>query len=141
MSRPFVHHTAVHFDDLDAMSMLHNGRYPVLAERAVTAFFDHLGWQWHPDVAMNPDQFHAVRDLHIEYLQPVRSVGPLDVAVTVDRLGTTSAAFGFTVQSRAGVHARGRRSVVKLDPVSLLPVAWSDAFRDGLSAYVVASAA
>jgi acyl-CoA thioester hydrolase len=130
MSRPFVHHTAVHFDDLDAMSMLHNGRYPVLAERAVTAFFDHLGWQWHPDVAMNPDQFHAVR-----------AVGPVDVAVTVDRLGTTSAAFGFTVQSRAGVHARGRRSVVKLDPASLLPVAWSDAFRDGLSAYVVASAA
>jgi acyl-CoA thioester hydrolase len=123
------------------MAMLHNGRYPVLVERAVTAFFAHLGWHWVPDVASNPDQFHAVRDFSIEYLQPVRGVGPVDVAVTVDRLGTTSASFGFTVRSDAGVHARGRRTVVKLDLDTLAPSPWTDTFRAGLNDYVVAAAA
>jgi acyl-CoA thioester hydrolase len=137
----FVHETVVHFDDLDPMGMLHNGRYPVLVERAVSAFFEHLGWRWVPDVAANPDQFHAVRSLQIEYVAPVLGPGPVEVAVHVAHLGTTSAVFGFAVRSASGVHAHGRRSVVKLDHRTLAPTPWTDRFRAGLAAHLVAEAA
>jgi acyl-CoA thioester hydrolase len=133
---PFVHRTEVHFDDLDPMGMLHNGRYPVLVERAVGAFFAHLGWQWVADVEANPDQFHAVRALQIEYVSPVLGPGPLEVEVAVEHLGTTSAAFGFRVRSSQGEHAFGRRAVVKLDPRTLAPAPWTPAFRAGLGAHL-----
>jgi acyl-CoA thioester hydrolase len=134
-----VHPTEVHFDDLDPMGMLHNGRYPLLVERAVGAFFTHLGWRWVPDVEANPDQFHAVRALQIEYVAPVLGPGPIEVVVTVEHLGTTSAVFGFQVRSAQGEHAHGRRTVVKLDPSTLAPAPWTPAFRAGLEAHRVAA--
>jgi acyl-CoA thioester hydrolase len=138
---PFVHRTEVHFDDLDPMGMLHNGRYPVLVERAVSALFTHLGWQWVADVDANPDQFHAVRALEIEFVAPVLGPGPIEVAVDVEHLGTTSAVFGFRVRSERGAHAHGRRSVVKLDPRTLAPAPWTAGFRAGLAAHLRAEAA
>jgi acyl-CoA thioester hydrolase len=94
-----------------------------------------------PDVAANPDQFHAVRALQIEYVAPVLGTGPIEVVVRVDHLGTTSAVFGFTVRSAAGVHAHGQRSVVKLDHRTLAPAPWTDGFRAGLAAHLSAEAA
>jgi acyl-CoA thioesterase FadM len=72
----FVHPSPVHFDELDAMAMLHNARYAVHVERATSALFAHLGC------------------------------------------------------SEAGVHARGRRTVVKLEPASLRPARWTERFRE-----------
>ena len=100
------------------MGMLHNARYLVLAERASSAFFEASGWRWERDVGLNPDQHYVVRERAVQYLEPV--TGPCDIVVEmwVDRLGETSAAYGFEVRSADGarVHARLQRVHVKLDP-------------------------
>jgi hypothetical protein len=66
----FVYLSPVHFDELDPMQMLHNGRFPAHIERAVCGWYAAGGGRWERNTADNPDQFHVVRDLHIEYLNP-----------------------------------------------------------------------
>jgi hypothetical protein len=38
----------VYFEDLDAMGVVHNGRYAVLLERALAAYWDRAGWSYDP---------------------------------------------------------------------------------------------
>lgn len=132
----FVWSTRVFFDDLDAMGMLHNSRYAVLAERANSAFFEANGWQYERDAARNPDQFYVVREQWVRHHEPV--VGPCDVEVEmwVEHLGRTSATYGFHVRAPGGfpIFARLRRVQVKLDPLSLLPAPWTPLLRRHLEA-------
>ena len=132
----FVYETAVHFDELDAMQMLHNARFVVHMERAAIAYFDALGHPWARAHAENPDQFHVVRTQRVDYLRPFAGTGTMRVEVWCERLGRTSCEFGFLFTSRDGAveHARGSRTVVKLDPATLRPKPWTDAFRAGMSA-------
>jgi acyl-CoA thioester hydrolase len=126
----FVHPSPVHFDELDAMAMLHNARYAVHVERATSALFAHLGWRWELDATLNPDQFHVVREVQVEFLAPFRGMGFLQVELWVEKLGETSCVYGFECFSEAGVHARGRRTVVKLEPATQRPARWTERFRD-----------
>jgi acyl-CoA thioester hydrolase len=132
----FTYITTVHFDELDAMRMLHNARYPALVERAVSAWFAATGNRWHLDPADNPDQFHVVRDLHIEYLNPFLGPGTIRIDIWVENLGNTSCAYGFLCSSEDGnvAFARGERTVVKIDPASHRPAPWTDSFRQQQSA-------
>ena len=121
----------VHFDELDPMHMLHNSRFPAHIERAVSAWFASNGGRWRTDVRENPDQFHVVRDLRIEYLNPVIGPGSMRIDIWVEHLGTTSCVYGFLCSSADGntPYARGARTVVKLDPASFRPAPWTDRFR------------
>jgi acyl-CoA thioester hydrolase len=126
----------VHFDELDAMRMLHNSRFPAHVERAVGGWFTATGNRWHLDPTDNPDQFHVVRDLHIEYLNPVLGPGTMRIDIWVEQLGNTSCVYGFLCSSEDGKvpYARGERTVVKIDPHSHRPSPWTDAFREQQSA-------
>lgn len=121
----------IYFDDLDALQMLHNARYAVYVERATTAFYESLGKVWEQDVADNPDQFHVVREIHVEFLAPFKRTGELRVGLWLEQLGATSCTYGFRCTSGVAdvVHAHGRRTIVRLDPVSLRPAPWTDWFR------------
>jgi acyl-CoA thioester hydrolase len=132
----FAWRTRIFFDDLDAMGMLHNARYLVLAERASSAFFEASGWRWERDVGLNPDQHYVVREQAVQYLEPVTGPCGIVVEMWVDRLGETSAAYGFEVRSadRLRVHARLQRVHVKLDPASLRPAPWTPRLRGQLEA-------
>lgn len=125
--RSFVYLSDVHWDELDAMQMLHNARFPAHVERAVTAMYRAIGKSWRPNADENPDQFHVVRALNIEYLNPVIGPGPMRIEIWVDRLGTTSCTHAFRCTSPDGgvVHAQGTRTIVKLDPKTRTPVPWS----------------
>ena len=127
----FVYQSPVHFDELDPMQMLHNSRFPAHVERAISAFYTSSGRKWEPRVDDNPDQFHVVRDLHIEYLNPLIGPGSMRVDVWVERIGTTSCVYGFLCSSADGniPYARGERTIVKIDPASYRPSPWSDFFR------------
>jgi acyl-CoA thioester hydrolase len=142
-ARPFTFASVVHYDELDAMNMLHNTRYAVHVERAVIAFFNEIGSKWEREISSNPDQFHAVREFSIEFLAPVAEVGPLHVEVWAERVGNSSCTHAFMVRGADGrvVHARGRRSIVKLNPATLRPSAWSEAFRRHNEALLFKSAA
>ena len=132
----------VFFDELDPMAMLHNARFAAHVERAITSFYLTSGKRWELNVADNPDQFHVVRELRIEYLNPV--VGPrnMRIDVWVERLGTTSCTYGFMCRSTDGKvdYARGERTIVKVDPNTHRPAPWTDFFRDHHATLVRVSA-
>lgn len=127
----FVYHSLVHFDELDPMQMLHNSRFSIHIERAITAWYLSTGKKWEPRIDDNPDQFHVVRELRIEYLSPVIGPRSIRIDVWVERLGTTSCVYGFLCSSEDGLvpYARGERTIVKIDPVSHRPAPWTDFFR------------
>ena len=122
-----VERIEVHFDDLDAMGIVHNARYAVMLERALSAFWARRGFTFADGRVSKPDVFHAVAEYAISYRVPIRGTGEVAVHFWLDRLGTSSAAYGFRVLSADGatVHAEGRRVNIKLDPVTLQPSPWT----------------
>lgn len=65
----------VHFDDLDALGLLHNARYPLLVERAWTELWSGYGVRFDGDWHAAGDACNAVRELRISYEVPVTSPG------------------------------------------------------------------
>lgn len=127
----FTFKSHVYFDELDPMQMLHNARFAAHVERAVTSWYAVSGKKWETNVADNPDQFHVVRELRIEYLNPVIGPGPIRIDIWVQHLGNTSCQYGFRCASEDGDvdYARGERTIVKIDPATKRPAAWSEFFR------------
>ncbi len=127
----FVYRSPVHFDELDPMMMLHNARFAAHVERAVAEWFYTSGRKFDMVLQNNPDQFHVVRDFHIEYINPVVGPGAMRIDIWVERLGNTSCVFGFLCSSEDGMtpYARGERTIVKIDPVSKRPEPWTEFFR------------
>src|ERR1700739_1285844 len=113
----------VHFEDLDAMGVVHNGRYVLLLERALAAYWTGVGWPVAPAAPGCKDSFFVVRESAITYHVPITRVGPVHVQLWIDHLGNTSAVYGFRVLSQDGTvtHAEGRRVQVRLDPATLRP--------------------
>ncbi|MEV4481303.1 thioesterase family protein [Micromonospora coxensis] len=126
-----VEHVPVHFDDLDALGILHNARYAVLLERALTPYWAARGISFQGGAASAPDVFHAVREFSITFRAPVTGTGPVAVHFWLDHFGTSSAEYGYQFRSPDGrvVHAEGRRAIVRLDPATLRPTRWTDAAR------------
>ncbi|RLK08950.1 acyl-CoA thioester hydrolase [Micromonospora sp. M71_S20] len=126
-----VAHVAVHFDDLDAFGLLHNARYAVLLERALTGYWAEHGVSFQGGRRSAPDVFHAVREFTISYRTPVTGTGPVAVHFWLDHFGTSSARYAYRFQSVDGgtVHAEGARAIVRLDPATLRPTPWTDTAR------------
>jgi acyl-CoA thioester hydrolase len=129
MTIAFSYDSPVYFDELDANGVLHNTRIPMHVERAQSAWFETAGHAWTDLAARDADLHYAVRELHVEYLAPVTSPGPLRIDLTVDHLGTTSARYGFVCRRGTVAHARGHRIVVKTDRGTGRPVPWTDRYR------------
>jgi acyl-CoA thioester hydrolase len=130
-----VVHTPVHFDDLDAMGILHNSRYAVLVERAISKWWADRGVSFTGRQPTSPDAFNAVREYSITFHVPVTGIGDIAVHFWLEKLGTTSAGYRFRVTSADGatVYADGRRVNVRLDPATMRPAPWTDHAR-GLAA-------
>lgn len=130
-----VEHVTVHFDDLDALGILHNARYAVLLERALTVYWAERGVAFRGGNSA-PDVFHAVREFAITYRAPVTTTGPVAVHFWLERFGTSSAEYAFRFRSVDGttVYAEGRRAIVRLDPATMRPAPWTDTARAVASA-------
>jgi acyl-CoA thioester hydrolase len=113
----------VYFDDLDAMGVVHNGRYAALIERALAAYWTRAGWSYDPAHPRFAEVLFVVREFAITYHAPISRIGAVRVQLWLDHLGNTSAVYGFRVRSDDGavVHAEGRRAQVRLDPATLRP--------------------
>jgi len=122
----------VHYDDLDAMGIVHNARYAVLLERALNAYWTPLGYSFDGGEFSQPDVSLAVAEFAIVYRMPFRGTGTLDVHFWIDQLGATSAVYGFRMVSTDGetVHAEGRRVHIRLDQATMRPAAWTPACRE-----------
>jgi acyl-CoA thioester hydrolase len=113
----------VHFEDLDAQGVVHNGRYVLLLERALSAYWSRNGYPWDPSSPQFMNVFFVVKEFSITYHAPITRPGPVSVRFWIDRLGTTSAVYGFRVvsQDESATYADGRRVQVRLDPATLRP--------------------
>lgn len=127
----------VYFDDLDAFHILHNARYLLLFEHAIGSFWRHLGWGGVLDFNTNPDQYHLVRAVHLDYRRPVIGTGQVRVRVWVERLGRTSLTFGLRVMplDEDVDHATGQRTVVRVDAETKRPAPWTPQFREQIAPY------
>ncbi|MER5457924.1 thioesterase family protein [Micromonospora sp. NPDC002389] len=122
----------VHFDDLDALGLLHNARYALLLERAITAYWSDRGVAYRAGRATTPDVFHAVREFSITYRAPVTGTGPIAVHFWLEHFGTSSAVYAFRFHSLdddTTTYAQGRRVIVRLDPATMRPTPWTEAAR------------
>ncbi|WP_213454598.1 acyl-CoA thioesterase [Rhizomonospora bruguierae] len=121
----------IHFDELDAMGLVHNARYAVLLERALAGYWARYGHSYRGGRPTSPDAFTAVREFTIAYQVPIRGTGEVLVHFWLEHLGGSSAVYGFRFVSPDGstTYAEGRRVNVRLDPATLRPAPWTDAAR------------
>lgn len=134
-------HEAIHdvyLDDLDGFQVLHNARYLLFFERTIGGFWRHLGFGEMVGPNRDPDQMQMVRLNHVEYLRAVTGTGSVRVRVWVEKLGTTSITFGFSLRARDEdvEYARGHRVMVRIDEHTLRPTPWTDEARRRLAPYV-----
>lgn len=122
----------VHFDDLDAMGIVHNAKFAVLLERAISAYWREHGWSFDPATTRFPDDLMlAVRSFSITYHSPIPAVSEVAVNLWIEQFGRTSLTYHFRVTSADGevVHAEGSRTQVKIDPQSRRPAPISPELR------------
>lgn len=120
----YVEKCRVNFDDLDAFGMLHAGRYYALVERGITACVSRMGFSLgHEDV------YVVAREMKLTFGAPLRRIGDVDLVFWMSHIGRSSATFEFVVKSEEGEHARGYRSITKVDPATGRSAPWTDAIR------------
>ncbi|MGW1839716.1 acyl-CoA thioesterase [Streptomyces sp. NPDC002067] len=122
---------AVHFDDLDPLGMLHNSRYPLLAERAWAEFWRRNGYPFDGDWTAPSDTYAVAKELKVSYRRPIAVPGDYAVHLWIERLARVSLVYGFRVCAADGTetYAQGHRSIVRIDPQTLRPTSWSDSAR------------
>ncbi|HYL78206.1 MAG TPA: thioesterase family protein [Bryobacteraceae bacterium] len=75
--------------------------------------------------------------VHVEcdYTSPLVFDDPIDTAVTVERVGGSSFTFGFAITTAGRLAARGKLTVVAMDPKTHKSTPLPDKLRATLSAY------
>ena len=130
---PFVSSQHIYFDMMDPLGVMHNSRYLLLFERAR---FD----LWHANgLAIGTEgldwPYYVVRN-EVNYHAPITRLQEVTIEVVVERLGTSSVMLAHRVLDDTGVCvADGKTVLVRVDPATQRPVAWSDGFRALLSKY------
>jgi acyl-CoA thioester hydrolase len=122
----FVYLSPVFLDELDNDGTLSHERLSAKIAGAVDAFHTGEGRGKH----CTDDELNVVRDLTVEYLNPVRTAGNLRVDVWVEHLDDSSCTYGFLCSSEDQLipYGRGERTIVKLDPELRRPSTWSHDF-------------
>ena len=118
----------VHFDDLDPVGVVHNARYAVLLERAISLYWQEHGMFIKDSAPSCPDLVSVVREFAITFHAPIRSMGPIDVHFWLDKMGSSSAVYGFKFLSadHSTMYAEGKRVMVKIDPETGQPAPWTE---------------
>lgn len=127
----FIERMFVHFDDLDSMGMVHNTRYAVLVERALSVFWDRQGYGYHNRKLGHPDASVGVAEFSITYRTPVMGTGDIAVHIAVEHIGDSSVVYRFQVLDTEGTvkHAEGKRVHIHLDPKTFRPAPWAEETR------------
>ncbi|MEV0648101.1 thioesterase family protein [Phytomonospora sp. NPDC050363] len=121
----------VHFDDFDPMGIVHNGRYAVLLERALTRYWLSQGWDFDPVRSKLGDVILAVREFAITFHVPISELGEVAVHFWLDKVGNSSIVYGFRILSadHTVVHAEGKRVQVSIDRETGRPKAFNEQLR------------
>lgn len=134
MPKTFEFRSEVYFDELDALWVLHHSRYLKHLERAQQAFFQQLLGVPDFNAARDEDIYVVVRNLEIDYKQPLRNPGPVLIRYTVSRIRAAGVTmdFAFLSGDEKTLYCAGKRTVCKLSGKTHQPTEWSPAFREAL---------
>jgi len=130
----FTYHTQTHFDELDALWILHHSRYLKHLERAQQGFFDVLLGAKEFDPETYPDIYVLVRRVEVDFKASLRGVIPFKIELKVERVREAGLTVGFAFRSPDGatLYAAGKRVVCKMSGQTHQPTGWSAGFRDQL---------
>jgi acyl-CoA thioester hydrolase len=122
----------VFWEDLDPQGVLHNARYSVLLEHALSAYWNRAGYPWDPSAEHFRDMFFVVREFSITFHAPITRPGRVAVLFWFDHVGASSIVYGFEILSDDGsvTYASGRRVQVRLDPDTMRPARITSQFRE-----------
>ena len=83
------------------------------------------------DPAVAPDVYVVVRDLDLRYLAPIRPECEVKLVLGVRQVRAAGLTIDFEFRSAdlSVLHARGTRTVCRMDGATHQPAAWSDEFR------------
>jgi acyl-CoA thioester hydrolase len=121
----FVFYSPVQLHELDQRGMLPSSCFATHVEGAIAAWYNLSGR------GSAFGDLHVVRDMHIEFLNPMTGPALVRIDVWVQELDETSCTYGFTCSSADGsiAYARGDRTIINLDAKSHRPAGWSGPFR------------
>jgi acyl-CoA thioester hydrolase len=136
MTAHFGWDSQVFFDELDPNGNLHNSRFAIHVERALTAWYEAEGQGLRSLDDRHEDLRYAVRAFTIEFLAPVSAPTTMRVELWLTEVGRTSAVHSFRCfdQGTAVTYATGRRTIVKVGRSGAEP--WSPWFRDLAGRYL-----
>ena len=135
---PFVYRTRLWFDELDPLGILHHSRFVYHLERANKAMFVQLMGIDTLDPVLAPDIYALVRDLELRYVTLVTGECEIRIELRIVKLRAAGLTVAFEFRSADGtvLHARGTRTVCRMDAATKQPAAWTDGFRKRFSAAV-----
>lgn len=131
MSEPFVYRHRVRFHECDAQAIMFNAHYVTLLDVALTELFrDRLVTI--PELKQRGYETVVV-DVHVAWKSSARFDDEIELAVAVDRMGTTSMTLGFTHTVDGRLCAEGQIVHVWIDPTTRAPTPIPDFARAALA--------
>lgn len=133
----FTYNCEVYFDEFDALWVLHHARYLHHLERAQQAFFQAMLGVEDFNAQRDEDIYVVVRNLHIDFREPIRNPGTIKINYTLRRVREAGVEMDFVVTTAGGetVFARGHRTVCKLSGKTHQPTGWTPKFRQALETW------
>ncbi|CAN5922102.1 thioesterase family protein [soil metagenome] len=131
-ARPVVVTIAVQWGDMDALGHVNNTRFFAWFESARVALFERLGLMTKGPSALGP----ILATTTCDFLRPVVYPATVRVGATVSKIGETSMAIDYLVESAEGdvTCARGTSVVVLVDYATMQKVRIPDDLRAAIAA-------
>ena len=133
----FTYLSDVHFDELDALGVLHHTRYLLHLERAQQKFFEQLLGVDDFNTDRDEDIYVVVHGIEARFRQPLRNPGRIAVDYTIDRIRSGGVTMAFTIRhpEHGTVYCDGLRTVCKLSAKTHQPTPWTAPFRAAMEAH------
>ena len=119
------------FDQTDGLGILHHSHYVLMMERAQKTMFVSLMGKDTLDPAIAPDVYVVVRDLQIQYLQPIKPECEVKIILRVKKVRAAGLTIDFEFRNTDStiLYAKASRTVCRMDGRTHQPAEWSEEFR------------
>lgn len=119
------------FDQTDGLGILHHSHYVLFMERAQKMMFVDLMGKDTIDPAVAPDVYVVVRDIQVQYLQPIRPECEIKIILRVKKVRAAGLIVDFEFRSsdHQVLFAKASRTVCRMDGRTHQPAEWSEEFR------------
>lgn len=137
MHKVFSYTSDVHFDELDALGVLHHTRYLIHLERAQQKFFEHLLGVPDFNAERDEDIYVVVHSLEARFRQALSNPGQIKIEYQIDRIRSGGVTMSFRIlgADSGTLYCTGSRTVCKLSAETHQPTTWTPKFREAMEAF------